>query len=73
MPLLAPFVPVKILIPVVVDGFNFDIIRILVVAVPMMLLGLYLGNRIHGLLGEVGFRRLISARLFATGLPLVLR
>jgi uncharacterized membrane protein YfcA len=48
----------------VVDAFNFDTIRILVVAVPMMLLGLYLGDRIHGLLGEVGFRRLISALLF---------
>jgi uncharacterized membrane protein YfcA len=57
----------------VVEAFNFDTIRILAIAVPMMLLGLYLGNRIHGLLSEVGFRRLICALLFATGLPLVLR
>ena len=56
-----------------VDAFNFGTIRILVTAVPLMLLGLYLGNHIHGRLTEVGFRRLISALLFATGLPLVFR
>jgi uncharacterized membrane protein YfcA len=57
----------------VVDAFDSDTIRILVIAVPMMLLGLYLGNRIHGLLSEVSFRRLISVLLLTTGLPLVLR
>lgn len=57
----------------VVDAFDSDTIRLLALAVPMMLLGLYLGNRIHGLLSEVGFRRLISVLLFATGLPLIVR
>ena len=57
----------------VVDAFGSDAVRLLVIAVPTMLLGLYLGNRIHGLLSEVGFRRLISVLLFVTGLPLVLR
>lgn len=56
-----------------VDAFNLDTVRILVITVPMMLLGLYLGNHLHHLLSEIGFRRLISALMFTTGLPLVLR
>jgi uncharacterized membrane protein YfcA len=57
----------------VVDAFDSDTIPILVAAFPMMLLGLFLGNRIHGFLSEVGFRRLISVLLLVTGQTLVLR
>jgi uncharacterized membrane protein YfcA len=56
-----------------VGALDSDTAQTLVVAFPMMLLGLFLGNRIHGLLSEVGFRRLVSALLMTTGLTLVLR
>jgi uncharacterized protein len=42
-------------------------------ALPLMLVGAFLGNHIHARLDQVKFRRLIAIILLASGVPLVLR
>ena len=42
-------------------------------AFPLMLVGIYIGDRIHVNLSERTFRRLVSATLFLCGIPLLLR
>ncbi|MCB1742657.1 MAG: sulfite exporter TauE/SafE family protein [Gammaproteobacteria bacterium] len=53
--------------------FNGAMVTRLAAAVPVMLLGLYVGGRIHARLSEVTFKRLISVLLIASGLILLLR
>jgi uncharacterized membrane protein YfcA len=43
------------------------------VALPMMLIGVALGNFIHTNLNPTAFRRLVAAVLMASGIPLLFR
>lgn len=43
------------------------------VALPMMLIGVFLGNRIHANLNAVTFKRLVALILMVSGVPLLLR
>ena len=40
-------------------------------AVPMMLTGIFLGNRVHTGLSEIAFRRMVSVALIVSGLALL--
>jgi uncharacterized membrane protein YfcA len=40
---------------------------------PMMLLGVFLGDRIHAGLSDLAFRRVVSGALIASGLALLLK
>ncbi len=42
-------------------------------ALPLMLLGIVLGNYVHTSIGEAAFRRVVSVVLIATGIPLLMR
>jgi uncharacterized membrane protein YfcA len=39
----------------------------------MMLVGIYIGNRIHTGISELAFRRLVSGALMVSGLALLLK
>jgi hypothetical protein len=43
------------------------------VALPMMALGVFIGNHVHANLAPLAFKRLVAAILIASGLPLLLR
>jgi uncharacterized membrane protein YfcA len=43
------------------------------IALPMMLVGIYIGNRIHTGISELAFRRLVSGALTVSGLALLLK
>ena len=43
------------------------------IALPMMLAGIFIGNRIHTGLSELAFRRLVSGALMASGLALLVK
>jgi uncharacterized membrane protein YfcA len=42
-------------------------------AFPLMLAGIYIGDRIHVSLSEQTFRRLVCVTLFLCGIPLLLK
>jgi uncharacterized protein len=56
-----------------IDEFNRDVLVTFAVAFPMMLIGIFIGDRIHMRLNEKAFRRVISATLIVTGLTLTLK
>jgi uncharacterized membrane protein YfcA len=43
------------------------------IALPMMLVGIFIGNRVHTGLSELAFRRLVSGALVASGLALLVK
>jgi uncharacterized membrane protein YfcA len=53
--------------------FDRDALIACAAALPLMLIGAFLGNRIHARIDPVMFRRLIAIILLASGVPLVLR
>lgn len=56
-----------------VGAFDHDALVATAVALPLMGIGIFLGNRIHAGLDQVMFQRLIAVVLIASGVPLVLR
>lgn len=56
-----------------VGAFDREVIMACAVALPMMAIGVILGNRIHAKLDAVGFKRLVALILVASGVPLVMR
>lgn len=56
-----------------VGEFTRDAMLMFAAALPLMLIGIYIGDRIHVRLSEMTFRRLVSATLFLCGIPLLLR
>jgi uncharacterized membrane protein YfcA len=54
-----------------VGEFDADVWLAFAAALPLMLAGIFLGNRIHTGLSETAFRRVVSAVLIATALPLL--
>jgi len=56
-----------------VGEFTREAMLMFAAALPLMLIGIYIGDRIHVRLSETTFRRLVSATLFLCGIPLLLR
>lgn len=58
---------------IVAGEFTRDVLIACAAALPMMMLGIFIGNRIHANLNEVAFKRMIAVLLIISGLPLLLR
>lgn len=56
-----------------VGEFSREAWLLFAVALPVMLLGIYVGNRIHVKLAESTFRRVVVLTLLVSGVPLLLR
>lgn len=58
---------------VAVGSFNRDVLIVCATAVPLMAIGVFLGNRIHANLNQIAFKRFVSLILIASSVPLLLR
>lgn len=58
---------------VIAGEFTHDVLIACAVALPMMGIGIFIGNRIHANLNDVAFKRLVAAILIVSGLPLLVR
>ena len=56
-----------------VDEFNRDVLVTFAFALPLMLTGIFIGDRFHTGLSELAFRRVVAAALAASGLALLVR
>ncbi len=56
-----------------VGEFTGEVMITFAIALPMMLAGIYLGNRIHTGLSEIAFRRMVSLALILSGLALLVK
>jgi uncharacterized protein len=56
-----------------VGEFGLEVWVGFALALPMMLLGVFLGDRIHAGLSDLAFRRMVSGALIASGLALLLK
>jgi uncharacterized membrane protein YfcA len=56
-----------------VGEYTRDVLIMAAVALPLMLCGIFLGNRVHTGLNEQTFRRLVSGALVASGLALLVK
>jgi uncharacterized membrane protein YfcA len=56
-----------------VGEFTRESLVLFAAALPAMLIGIYIGNRVHLALSETTFRKLVIAILFVCGIPLLLR
>ena len=57
----------------VVGEFTRDALLVFAAAFPVMLVGIYVGNRIHLAISELTFRRVVGATLLACSIPLMLK
>jgi uncharacterized membrane protein YfcA len=55
-----------------VGAYDRDALLACAAALPLMVLGAFLGNRIHANLEQLKFRRLVAVILLGSGIPLVL-
>ena len=53
--------------------FTRDVLIACAIALPMMALGIFIGNRIHANLNDVAFKRFVAVILMVSGLPLLIR
>lgn len=56
-----------------VGEFSLEALLLFAAGLPLMLLGMFLGDRIHTRLPEDQFRRIVCIVLIVSGLPLILR
>jgi uncharacterized protein len=56
-----------------VGEFTQEALIVFAASLPAMLLGMYLGNRVHMRISELAFRRLVIAILAVSGLALLLK
>jgi uncharacterized membrane protein YfcA len=56
-----------------VDEFNRDVLTTFALAFPMMLTGIFIGDRFHTGLSEPAFRRTVAAALVVSGLALMVK
>lgn len=56
-----------------VDQYNREVLLTFAFALPMMLLGIFIGDRIHSGLSDVAFRRTICAILIVSGAALLVK
>jgi uncharacterized membrane protein YfcA len=54
-----------------VGEYTRDVLVTTAIALPMMLVGIFIGNRVHTGLSELAFRRLVSGALIVSGLALL--
>src|SRR5215467_12967843 len=54
-----------------VGEYSRDVLLTVAIALPMMLAGIYIGNRIHTGISELAFRRLVSGALMVSGAALL--
>jgi hypothetical protein len=53
--------------------FTRDVLIACAIALPMMALGIFIGNRIHANLNDVAFKRFVALILMVSGVPLLIR
>ncbi len=58
---------------VIAGEFTRDVIMACIVALPMMAIGIFIGNRINANLNDMAFKRLVAGILMFSGLPLLIR
>jgi uncharacterized protein len=56
-----------------VGEYTRDVLVTTAIALPMMLVGIFIGNRVHTGLSEFAFRRLVSGALIVSGLALLVK
>ena len=56
-----------------VGEFGLEALKTFALFFPMMLIGVFAGDRFHGGIGETAFRRLVAAVLIVSGLALVVK
>jgi len=56
-----------------VGEYTRDVLITVAIAMPMMLAGIFVGNRIHTGLSDLAFRRLVGGALMASGAALLLK
>lgn len=56
-----------------VGSYDRETLIVCLIAVPVMLIGVGIGNLIHANLNDVAFKRLVAAILIGSGLPLLIR
>jgi uncharacterized membrane protein YfcA len=56
-----------------VGEYTRDVLVTTAIALPMMLVGIFIGNRVHTGLSELAFRRPVSGALIVSGLALLVR
>lgn len=56
-----------------VGAFDREVMMACALALPMMALGVFIGNRVHANLAPLAFKRLVAGILIASGVPLLLR
>ena len=56
-----------------VGAFGREVLVTFAVAFPLMLIGIFIGDRFYGGIGELGFRRLVAAVLILSGSALLAR
>jgi uncharacterized membrane protein YfcA len=56
-----------------VGEYTRDVLITVAIALPMMLAGIFIGNRIHTGLSDLAFRRLVGGALMASGAVLLLK
>ena len=55
-----------------VGAYDREALMATAVSLPLMFVGVALGNRIHANLSEIAFRRLLGIVLIGSGIPLML-
>lgn len=56
-----------------VGAFDREALIACAIALPMMAVGVFIGNRVHANLAPVAFKRLVAVILIASGVPLLVR
>jgi uncharacterized membrane protein YfcA len=56
-----------------VGEFNREVMIVVGMALPMMLIGILVGNRIYAGISELVFRRTVSGALIVSGLALLIK
>jgi len=56
-----------------IDEFNRDVLWTFAIALPMMLLGIFVGDRVHSGLSDLAFRRVVAAALVVSGGALMIK
>jgi len=75
LPLIALVLPMKLVVPagyLAVGAYDREALIATAISLPLMFVGVALGNRIHTNLSEIAFRRLLSIVLVSSGVPLML-
>jgi len=57
----------------VVGSYDQETLIVCLISVPVMLIGVWIGNHIHANLNDLAFKRLVALILIASGLPLLVR